>query len=81
MNNPAEEIESLRAALRDIVTGADVMLQPINSAAVKRYAAEVKRVAKAALAQAEAEAAFESMVGKDGSENGRRLFVDSYLKA
>jgi len=81
MNNPAEEIASLRAALKDIIVGADVMLQPINSPAVKRYAAEVKRVAQAALVQAEAEESADQMLGPNCSENGRRLFIDNYLKA
>lgn len=44
-----EHIEELRAALTDIVLGADMMLGSRPMASLHSYAAEVKRVAKAAL--------------------------------
>lgn len=43
----AERIAELKAVLRDIAMGADMMLQPFmcTTGSFKRYAEEVKRVA------------------------------------
>lgn len=45
----ADELDKLREALRDIAFGATMMMDAPGNAGLKRYAAEVKRVAQAAL--------------------------------
>ena len=44
------ELETLRAVLRDLILGAQMMQDPVlTNPALKRYAAEVQRVAELAL--------------------------------
>jgi hypothetical protein len=49
INRKSRSVQDYRDVLQDIATGAAIMMQSVNPPAVRRYAAEVERVAKSNL--------------------------------